>query len=97
MYSFVFDDLCSPRSIPAVIAMLIIDKEESECIWTSGKGHRHRRQMAWIAESGKGGLDMVDHSRVVTDFERTLRRLASRLCLRDAMLMITQKSSGLIS
>jgi hypothetical protein len=77
--------------------MLARKRELSDQIRRSGNGHMHSRRSACTAVTVKGGEEIVDHISFVTDFVRKTRILDFSTCLREAILMIDQKSRGELS
>jgi hypothetical protein len=62
-----------------------------------GNGHMHSRSRAWMAVTVSGGVEIVDHISFVTDLVRKPSIFDFSTCLRDAILMIDQKSKGELS
>jgi len=83
--------------IAEFIAMLDRKSELSDQIRRSGNGHMHNRRRAWIAVMVNGGAEIVDHMSFCTDLVRNPRTVGFSPCLRDAMLMMAQKSRGEVS
>jgi hypothetical protein len=77
--------------------MLARKVEESDQIRRSGNGHIHRRRSAWMAVTVKGEVEIVDHISFVTDLVRKPSIFDFPTCLRDAILMMDQKSNGELS
>jgi hypothetical protein len=57
----------------------------------------HSRRRAWMAVTVNGGVEIIDHISLVTDLVRKLSIFDFSTCLRDAILIIDQKSKGELS
>ena len=97
IYSCTCCGRCKPICIAELTAMLAKNSELSVQIRKSGNGHMHSSRSAWMALTVKGGVEIVDHISLVTDFVRTPRIFDFSTSLRDAILMMDQKSRGELS
>jgi hypothetical protein len=77
--------------------MLDRKSELSDQIRKLGNGHIQSSRSACMAVTVKGGAEMVDHMSFVTDFVRKTIIFDFSTCLREAMLMMDQKSRGELS